>query len=89
MRLAAAMGYNASDLNIGVPSYLNIGGALASAWYYPFTLALIAVPVGILVLTSLKSPEPKNHQDFNQYLSSAFQSIKNRQIIGLFSASLL
>ncbi len=88
-RLATAMGYNASVINIAVPSYLLIGGALASlAWYYPFALSLLAVPVGILVLTSLKSPEPKNHQDFKQYLSSAFQSIKNRQVLVLFSATL-
>jgi len=88
-RLATAMGYNASVINIAVPSYLLIGGALASlAWYYPFALSLLAVPVGILVLTSLKSPEPENHQDFKQYLSSAFQSIKNRQVLVLFSATL-
>jgi len=88
-RLATAMGYNAVVRNIGIPSYLIIGGALASlAWYYPFALSVIAVPIGILVLTSLKSPEPKNHQDFKQYLSSAFKSIKNRQVIGLFSATL-
>ncbi|MBK5190260.1 MAG: MFS transporter [Methanosarcinales archaeon] len=88
-QLATAMGYNASVLNIAVPLYLIIGGAMASlAWYYPFALSIIAVPVGILVLTSLKSPEPKNQQDFKQYLSSAFQSIKNKQVLGLFSLTL-
>ena len=88
-QLATAMGYNASVLNIAVPAYLIIGGAMASlAWYYPFVLSIIAVPVGILVLTSLKSPEPKNQQDFKQYLSSAFQSVKNRQVLGLFSLTL-
>ncbi len=47
-RLATAMGYNASVINIAVPSYFLIGGALASlAWYYPFALSVIAVPVGL------------------------------------------
>jgi ACDE family multidrug resistance protein len=88
-QLATAMGYNASVLNIAVPLYLIIGGAMASlAWYYPFALSILAVPVGILVLTSLKSPEPKNKQDFKQYLSSAFQSINNKQVLGLFSITL-
>jgi MFS family permease len=88
-QLVTAMGYNASVLNIGIPSYLIIGGALASlAWYYPFALSILAVPVGILVLTSLKSPEPKNSQDFKQYLNSAFHGIKNRQVLGLFSITL-
>ena len=88
-QLATAMGYNASVLNIAVPSYLIIGGAMASlAWYYPFALSAIAVPVGILVLTSLKSPEPKSREDLTRYLNSAFQSIKDRQVIGLFSITL-
>ncbi len=88
-QLATAMGYNASVLNFAVPSYLIIGGALASfAWYYPFALPITAIPVGLLVLTSLQSPEPKNSQDFKLYLSSAFQSIKNRQVLGLFSITL-
>ena len=88
-QLATAMGYNASVLNVAVPSYLIIGGALASfAWYYPFVLPITAIPVGVLVLTSLQSPEPRNHQDFKQYLSSAFHSIKNRQVLGLFSITL-
>jgi predicted MFS family arabinose efflux permease len=39
-------------------------------------------------LTSLKSPEPRNNQDFKHYLSSAFQGIKNRQVLGLFSVTL-
>jgi len=45
-QLATAMGYNASVLNIAVPLYLIIGGAMASlAWYYPFALSIIAVPL--------------------------------------------
>lgn len=87
--LATAMGYNACVLNIGIPVYFIIGGALASlAWYYPFALSIVAVPAGILVLRSLDSNEPKNQQDFKQYLSSAFQNIKNIQVLGLFSITL-
>ncbi len=72
-----------------MPSYLIIGGALASfAWYYPFALPLLAVPVGMLVTTSLTSPEPRNREDLRAYLSSAFQSVKNRQVRGLFTFSL-
>jgi len=74
-QLATVMGYNASVLNVGAPSYFIIGGALASlAWYFPFALSIIAVPVGILVLTSLKSTKTKNHYDFKQYQRSAFQA---------------
>lgn len=88
-QLATALGYNASILNLAVPSYLIIGGALASfAWYYPFALPILAVPVGMLVMTSLRSPEPHSREDLRAYLSSAFQSVRNRQVLGLLTLTL-
>ena len=84
----AAMGYNASVLSIGTASYPAIGGALATVgWYYPFILPLAAIPVGLLVLFSLKNPEPRNEQRFKEYLRDAWKSITNRQVVGLFAAS--
>ena len=62
---SAALGYNSSVLSVGTASYPAIGGALATfGWFYPFTLAFLAVPVGILVLVSLRNPEPHNDQRF-------------------------
>jgi ACDE family multidrug resistance protein len=85
---AAAMGYNASVLSIGTASYPTIGGALATlGWYYPFVLPLVALPIGLLVLFSLKNPEPKNGQQLREYLSDAWKSIANRQVVGLFAVS--
>jgi ACDE family multidrug resistance protein len=84
----AAMGYNASVLSVGTASYPSIGGALAMlGWHYPFTFHSIAIPVGLLVLLSLKNPEPKNGQHLKEYLGNAWQSVKNRQVVGLFAAS--
>jgi ACDE family multidrug resistance protein len=84
----AAMGYNASVLSVGTASYPSIGGALATlGWYYPFTFHSVAIPVGLLVLFSLKNPEPKSEQHLKEYLGNAWQSIKNRQVVGLFAAS--
>lgn len=75
-----------SLLLLGIHKYFISGGALASVvWYYPFALSIIAVPAGILVLTLLDSSDPKNQQDFKQYLSSAFKNIKIIQVLGLFS----
>ncbi len=86
----AAMGYNASVLNIGTASYPAIGGALAMlGWYYPFFLPFAAIPLGLLVLFSLKNPEPQKEQNFKEYLSNAWQSLKNRQVGVLFTASLV
>lgn len=87
---AAAMGLNNSVLSIGVSIYPLIGGALALlGWYYPFALSILAVPVGILVLTSLKSPEPGNFQNLRAYLSGAWGHLKNSRVIALFAAGIL
>jgi MFS family permease len=84
----AAMGYNASVLSVGTASYPAIGGILASVgWYYPFVLPIIAVPLGFLVLFSLKNPEPENQQNFKDYMKAAWTSIKKRQVILLLIVS--
>ena len=86
----AAMGYYASVLSVGTASYPVIGGALAMlGWYYPFLLFIIAIPVGLLVLFSLKNPEPKKEQNLKKYLTSAWKNIKNRQVVVLFVASVI
>jgi len=85
-----AMGYNSSVLSIGNASYPAIGGALAMlAWYWPFALNFIALPVGFLVLWGLKNPEPRKKQSLNHYLLSTLSAIKNKKVIGLFLASLI
>jgi len=84
----AAMGYNASVHKLSAASSPAIGGALAMVgWYCPFILSFTAIPVGLLVLFSLKNPEPKNEQRLKEYLSDALKSITNRQVVGLFVAS--
>jgi len=86
----AAMGYNASVLSIGTATYPAIGGALATlGWYYPFVLALLAIPLGFIVMFSLKSPEPKSGQHFKAQFINAINSMKKRQVIGLFIASII
>jgi MFS family permease len=87
---AAAMGYNASVLSVGTTAYPAIGGALAMiAWYYPFVLPLLAIPLGFVVLFSLKNPEPKIEQHLKDYFRNVLKYIKHRQVIGIFVASII
>jgi len=89
-RRVEAMGLNASALSIGVASYPAIGGALALlGWNYPFLLSIIALPIGILVLTVLKNPEPRNYQGIGEYLSGTWKYLKNIKVAGLFAAGML
>jgi MFS family permease len=87
---ATVMGYNASVLSIGTALYPVIGGSMALlGWFYPFFLPIIAIPVALLVLWRLRSPEPASDQRLSDYLRSAVLSLRDRQTLGLFLASLV
>ncbi len=87
---AAVMGYNASVLSVGTAAYPAIGGALAMvAWYYPFALPLLAIPLGFFVLFFLENPEPKIEQHLKDYIRTVLRSLNNRQVIGIFVASIV
>lgn len=87
---ATVMGYNASVLSIGTAVYPAIGGALAViAWYYPFYLPLLAVPVGLFVIFALKNPEPAKKQSFRKYLMNTWATINKKDVWALFILSIL
>ena len=82
--LVTAMGYNSSIRSIGSAGYPAIGGALAMiGWHYPFILPVIAVPIGFLVLSTLKVPEPKNELHIREHLNIVWKKLRNRQVAGL------
>ena len=86
----AAMGYNASVLSVGTAGYPAIGGVLATlGWYYPFALSILAIPLGLIALFALESPEPEHEQGLETYLRRAWASIKVGQAVGLFVLTLL
>jgi len=86
----AAMGYNASVLSIGTAAYPLIGGALATiAWFYPFFVSIAAVPVGFLVLHTLRSPEPKDRQPLAAYFADVWRVVRKPSIVGLFVCGLV
>lgn len=87
---STAMGYNASVLSIGTASYPAIGGGLAMlGWYYPFFLPLLALPVGFFVLFYLKNPEPRNKQNFREYLKKTYTYLQQRRVLGLMLLNIL
>ena len=83
--LITAMGYNSSVRSIGSAGYPAIGGALAMiGWHYPFILPVIAIPVGFLVLTALKVPEPENEFRIREHLNTVWEKLRSPGITGLF-----
>ncbi len=84
---AAAMGYNASVLSLGVASYPVIGGALALlGWNYPFVLPLVAIPIGLVILLWLRIPEPRRGNNLGDYLKATWADLQNYKAWALFGA---
>src|SRR5690625_5804165 len=88
--LATAMGYNGSVLSVGAAAYPAIGGAIAIlGWFYPFYLALLAIPVGIFALLSLEAVSLQNKSSLNLYFNQIGSALKSGHVIGLFVSMFL
>lgn len=85
-----AVGYNESIISFSEGIYPSIGGFIAVfGWYYPFFLPIVAVPIGLVVLFYLRTPQPDNNLRINEYLRNAALSFKNLEVIGLFVAVII
>lgn len=84
------MGYNASVLSLSTASYPLIGGALAGfAWYYPFVLPLLAIPVGFFVIFGMEEPEFDVSQNLKEYFQAISKSILKKEVIAIFILSVI
>ncbi|PMB51537.1 MFS transporter [Fischerella thermalis CCMEE 5201] len=89
-KLTSVMALVASLNGISSAIFPLIGGLLASfSWRFPFLASLFAIPVALMVLTTLKLPKQEhNIQNFQlkSYLKNTWSSINNRQVFGLLFA---
>lgn len=84
-RRATAMGYNGSVLSIGTAFYPAVGGALAViGWHYPFFLSLLAIPVGLFVLTHLEKTGSNGGLNMSEIFSNVASSLVSKKVIPLF-----
>jgi MFS family permease len=87
---AAAMGYNGSVLSLGTAAYPLLGGLLAQiGWRWPFLLAALGLPVGLMVLCCLRNPEPRGDGSLRRYLGGVGRSILHARVLALFTVVLL
>jgi len=85
-----AMGYNSSVLSLSTACYPLIGGALAGfAWYFPFLLPLLAIPVGLFVAFGVEEPSIQRAAGFKEYLSAISGNLFRKQVAGLFMIGIL
>ncbi len=86
----AAMGYNASVLSLSTAIYPLLGGALAGiAWYYPFVLPLLAIPVGLFVIFGMEEPKSENTQNLKEYFRTISKSILKKEVLAIFVLSVI
>ena len=84
-KLPTAMGYNASVLSISTAAFPLVGGFLGGvAWFYPFLLPLLAIPVGIFVLYGLKEPEINKPSSLKQYFRDISGSMRKKEVLAIF-----
>lgn len=82
----AAIGYNATALNVGTAAYPAVGGALAAlAWFWPFALPLLALPVAGAVAWRLEPPPIARAQTLAEYLAVARRRLMDRQVLGVLA----
>jgi predicted MFS family arabinose efflux permease len=82
------MGYNAAVLSVGTGIYPAVGGGLALfAWYYPFFLPIVSLPVAMAVLHFLDNPEPEVEGSLREYIAVTLKSVWQPQVLLLFSIS--
>lgn len=88
--LGTAMAFNAGLIGISGAFFPLIGGILGQFnWRYTFLLALLAAPVALLVIITLRLPrrqQPAEKFELKPYLQSTWSSIKNRHVLGLLFA---
>ena len=87
---ARAMGYRTSAQNFINSIAPFLAGALAAiAWFYPFLIYSLAIPVGILVILKLNINEQKNNSRLKDYFRAATTVIKNSKTLWIFFCNLM
>jgi MFS family permease len=88
--LGIAMALNAGLIGMSGAIFPLIGGFVGELnWRYTFFAALLAVPLALFSLTSLKLPKHHEQQEkleLKSYLQSTWNSVNNRPVIGLLFA---
>jgi predicted MFS family arabinose efflux permease len=87
-RRATAIGYNAAALNVGTTLYPALGGLLAAlAWFWPFALPLLALPVAAAVAWGLEAPPIERARSLTRYVVVARRRLADPQVLGVLGVN--
>ncbi|PSQ96971.1 MAG: MFS transporter [Bacteroidetes bacterium SW_9_63_38] len=87
-RRATAIGYNAAALNVGTTLYPAVGGLLAGlAWFWPFALPLLALPVAAAVAWGVAPPPVERARSLTRYVVVARRRLTDPQVLGVLGVN--
>lgn len=87
---ARALGFNSTVLGIGMGLFPMLGGLLAAqAWYAPFWLGLLALPVAAWVSFGLELPAQTQATDLASYLAGAARHLLDLRVCLLIAMGAL
>jgi len=86
---AQAMGYRSSSqsfINVGIPF---ISGTLATAaWYYPFYIYILALPLAGITYWYLNVEEKKSQSSLRDYFRAIFQVMRDKKTLWVYISNL-
>lgn len=91
-KLGMVMAFNAALIGISAALFPLVGGILGEFnWRYTFLLSLVAIPLALLVIITLRLPKQQRTEKFKlkPYLKSTWSSINKRPVIGLLFAVMI
>jgi MFS family permease len=86
---ATAMGYRSSAQSLVNTAIPFISGSIATvAWFYPFYVYILAVPLAIFVSMKLKDRSTTNQSSIKDYFRTIFTVMKDKRTLWVYSSNL-
>jgi len=86
---ATAMGYRSSAQSLVNTAIPFISGSIATvAWFYPFYVYILAVPLAIFVSMKLKDHSTTNQSSIKDYFRTIFTVMKDKKTLWVYSSNL-
>ncbi len=86
---ATAMGYRSSAQSLVNTAIPFISGSIATlAWFYPFYIYILAVPLAIFVSMKLEDSSTTNQSSIKDYLKTIFLVLKDYKTLWIYSSNL-
>ncbi|MGM0573397.1 MAG: MFS transporter [Bacteroidota bacterium] len=85
---AVAMGYRSSAQSLINSAIPFISGSVATiAWFYPFYIYILAIPLSLLVVIKLQVAPTTNQSSFKDYFKTIFQVIRDQKTLWVYSSN--